>query len=244
MSPSVLNAQEPREFASEIKFPLDPAMAVLVRAWARERLQPDPNARGLQGDTYEIASLYFDTAQLDVFHRRGRHKYSKLRIRRYGGGALFLERKLKRRGQLTKQRTPVVAPELAQVVVVPAAGAWPGDWFARKVARHGLRPVCQIAYDRTARVQATPAGPIRLTLDENIRALPVDGPVFSPGDAAIPVTDRVVLELKFRRELPALFRELLEKFGLHPRPFSKYRTAVGVLGLVPRTGSPLICPTS
>lgn len=244
MSPSVPTAQEPREFASEIKFPLDPATAVLVRAWARERLQPDPNARGLQGDTYEIASLYFDTAHLDVFHRRGRHKHSKLRIRRYGGGTIFLERKLKRRGQLTKQRTPVAASELAQIAVAPAEPAWPGGWFARKVALHGLRPVCQIAYDRTARVQATPAGPIRLTLDENIRALPADGLAFAAGEAAIPVTDRVVLELKFRRELPGLFRELLESFGLHPKPFSKYRTAVGALGLVPRPAPSPVCPTS
>src|SRR5262245_1082341 len=130
MSPSVSGAHEAREFASEIKIPLDAATAALVRVWARERLLPDPNARGAQGDTYEITSLYFDTPALDVFHRRGGHRHSKFRIRRYGGSTIFLERKLKRRGQLTKRRTSVALAELAHLIDAPAAKAgWSGEWF-------------------------------------------------------------------------------------------------------------------
>jgi len=244
MSPSALGAHERREFASEIKFPLDPATAALVRAWARERLQPDPNARGHQGDTYEIASLYFDTAELDVFHRRGRHHHSKFRVRRYGGGPIFLERKLKRRGQLAKRRTPVEIAELAHLATPSAVTPWPGGWFGQRIVGRGLRPFCQIAYERTARVQMTPSGPIRLTLDEGIRAVPANGIAFADMAEAVPVTDRVVLELKFRREIPALFRELVEQFALNPNSFSKYRSAIVALGLTPRSdlAAPLPAP--
>ena len=41
-----------------------------------------------------------------------------------------------------------------------------------------MRPVCQITYRRTARVSYTPAGPIRLTFDEAVRAIPVEGIAF------------------------------------------------------------------
>jgi hypothetical protein len=243
MSPSALAAHERREFATELKFPLDPATAELIRAWARERLVPDPNARGQLGDTYEVVSLYFDTAGLDVFHRRGRHHHSKFRIRRYGGGPIFFERKLKHRGRLAKRRTPVTAADLERLAAAQAAdAAWPAGWFQKKLTGRHLRPLCQIAYDRTARVLMTDAGPIRLTLDEAIRAVPAAGLRFDDTATAIPVTDRVVLELKYRRELPALFRELVERFKLSPASFSKYRTAISALGLVPATASAAVSP--
>ncbi len=233
MSPSAVAAHEKREFASEIKFILDPATAARVRAWARERLVADPNAQGAAGDTYTVASLYLDTPTLDVFHRRGGHRHSKFRVRRYGGTTLFFERKLKVRGLLAKRRTPVTAADVVHLASAPFAANSPALWFQQKLAARQLRPHCQIDYDRTARVLMTPAGPIRLTLDEGIRARPATDLQFQDAVAPIPVTDRVVLELKYRRTFPALFRELVETFALNPQPFSKYRAALPVLGLAP-----------
>ena len=231
MSPSALVAQEKREFASEIKFLLDPVTAARIRTWARERLVADPNASGHMGDTYDVTSLYFDTPALDVFHRRGHHSHSKFRVRRYGGGQIFFERKLKIRGRLAKRRTPVTPADLARLSGPASAAEWPGQWFEQKVAGRRLQPLCQISYERTARVLMTEAGPIRLTLDEAIRAVPVSTIQFHDSSVAASVTNRVVLELKYRRFLPALFRELVAQFALNPQPFSKYRTAMPVLGL-------------
>lgn len=233
MSPSALAAHEKREFASEIKFLLDPATAGLIRTWARERLVADPNAQGFTGDTYSVTSIYLDTAQLDVFHRRGLHQHSKFRVRRYGGATFFFERKLKIRGRLAKRRTAVNSNDVIRLSAPPIAGDWSGQWFQQKINGRQLRPQCQIDYDRTARVLMTPAGPIRLTLDENIRARPTTEIEFRDTPAATPVTDRVVLELKYRRDLPALFRELVENFSLNPTSYSKYRAALPVLGLIP-----------
>lgn len=239
MSPSALNVHEKREFASEIKFVLDAATAEFVRAWARERLVPDPNASGLLRDSYEVTSLYFDTPNYDVFHRRGSQRYSKYRVRRYGGETIFFERKLKARGNLAKRRTQVLLPDVARLSQPVSAKDWAGRWFETRVAGHRLGPVCQITYERTARVLMTTSGPIRLTLDEGIRALPMHGIKFHEHSASKRITDLVVLELKYRRDLPVLFRELVGQFKLNPHPFSKYRAAVQVLGIVSELSPPI-----
>lgn len=224
--------RENREFASELKFLISPVLAEIIRDWARARLSPDPNAGGASGDQYRISSLYFDTEQSDVFHRRGSYGRSKLRVRRYGRAAtVFLERKLRTRGLLAKRRSLVAMEELERLEEQSPERGWAGFWFHRRLLARGLRPVCQITYDRTARFAITPCGPIRLTLDYNLLALPAEGIRLSSQKGALVLEDRVVLELKFRREMPALFRNLTLEFALHPQAFSKYRLAASALGL-------------
>lgn len=240
MSPSDLAAHEKREFASEIKFLLDPATAEAVREWGRARLVADPNARGFAGDTYQVTSLYFDTPELDVFHREGPHRHSKFRVRRYGTDSFFFERKLKIRGRLAKRRTPVTPAEIAALGSGLAAAS-PGFWFQEKIAMRRLQPQCQIGYRRTARVLMSHTGPIRMTLDDSVQARRAGAVRFEDGSATVPVTDRVILELKFRRDLPALFRELVASFALNAVSFSKYRAAMPLIGLVP-VASPVTAP--
>jgi hypothetical protein len=254
MSPSAQPAHERREFASELKFLLDPITAEAVQDWARARLAPDPHASGPHGDGYQVASLYFDTPQFAVFHRRGWVRFSKFRIRRYGAGPIFLERKLKVNGHVAKQRTPIDPAQLPLLVEPGPDKAWAGAWFSQKTRARSLDPVCQVYYQRTARVLTTAAGPIRLTLDQHLRATPLTGYGFRETRPGNPLTDRVVLELKYRRELPVLFRELAATFNLTPATFSKYRAAVARLGLqaarAPESSAtkelhpPLPCPTS
>ena len=72
------DTRETRASASEIKFLLDEGHVPAIRAWARANLQPDPHGGGPFADAYTTSTLYFDTRQLDVFHRRssfGRAKY-------------------------------------------------------------------------------------------------------------------------------------------------------------------------
>jgi hypothetical protein len=235
MTPSASSsAGEKREFATELKFLVDAARAEEVRAWARECLIADPHASGPHGDHYQISSLYFDTADFAVFHRRDWLRHSKFRIRRYNGSVVFLERKLKVPSGVSKRRSVLTLPQFAQVQELPAEASW----FRQRTTGRQLRAVCQIDYHRTARVLLTPAGPIRLTLDEGIRAARLADVGFHDRIGGAPLTDRVVLELKFRRDLPLLFRELVARFALNPQPFSKYRTAIRALGLVPGAAAP------
>lgn len=220
----------------EIKFLVSPVVAQRIREWARVRLAPDFNAGGKWGDEYQITSIYFDTDQYDVFHRRGSYGRGKYRIRRYGANeTVFLERKLKRRERVRKRRSIVGLEETTRVNESQPDSRWSGFWYQRRLRARQLKPVCEISYRRTARVSQDESGPARLTLDENIRALDVHGPAFNGvlEDGVSVLQDRVILELKFPREAPAFFKQLIEAFALNPQPFSKYRHAAVALGLVP-----------
>lgn len=254
MSPST-DLRESRESASEIKFLIAPALAEQIRDWARARMAPDPNASGESGDAYKITSLYFDTEQFDVFHRKGSFGRSKYRIRRYGDSEVaFLERKLKTRGLVTKRRSIVELNELQRLSGAEAERGWPGHWFHQRLAARRFRLICQISYRRTARVATTGHGPIRLTLDESIRALPTADLVFNDANNGTALAEnRIILELKYRFDMPVLFKLLVEEFALNPQALSKYRLAAVALGYVtapqsitPPDGhtAPIVCLTS
>ncbi|HEV8542519.1 MAG TPA: polyphosphate polymerase domain-containing protein [Verrucomicrobiae bacterium] len=231
-SPSI--GRENRESASELKFLVSRPVAEQVRAWSRTNLMPDPHGSGEATDAYRITSLYFDTEQFDVFHRRGSFGRSKFRIRRYGDDEnLFLERKLRTAQMLTKRRSLVAAAQLALLTRPQTNGPWDGAWYHRRLLLRQLKPVCQISYHRTARLLMTEAGPVRLTLDENIQALPAEKIEICSMTAREPLLkDEIVMEVKFRRELPLAIKVLLENFALLPTKFSKYRLAAVKLGLV------------
>lgn len=233
LSPS-LNVRENRALASEIKFLVTAAQADGIADWARARLGADPNASAGAGDVYRITSLYFDTDQFDVFHRKGSFGRGKYRIRRYDTAkSAFLERKLKTHNLVCKRRTKVKIRDLDRLVDRGRDRAWDGDWFHRRLAVRELSPVCQVTYLRTARVSMTEGGPIRLTLDRAIRTAAIDGPGFKAIEEGVPLAgEPLILELKFCAPFPGLFRTLVDGFALVPAPMSKYRAAAATLGLV------------
>ena len=233
MSPST-EQRENREFASEIKFLVPRSLHEKIRDWARARLSPDPNASSDLGDAYRITSLYFDTEQFDVFHRKGSYGRSKYRIRRYGPSeTAFLERKLKTRGLVSKRRSVVRIDELERLANGEPNRDWAGYWYHQRLLARRLAPICEIAYRRTARVSMTGAGPIRLTLDEDIRAVAANRLAFNGAhEGQLLSASHIILELKYRLEMPAPFKELVEEFQLKSQPISKYRLAAVALGLV------------
>jgi hypothetical protein len=200
-----------------------------IRAWARQHLAADPHGAGAAEDEYRITTIYFDSPEYDVFHRRRSFGRSKYRIRRYGdGGEVFLERKLRQPGLLAKRRTLVPLASLARLDDGDAG--WPGRWFQRRLRLRHLRPVCQISYTRVARVGETAAGPVRLTLDEGLSVARLDRVSFEPGGESVDLLgDQMVLELKYRVEVPALFKQLVEEFGLKPQAVSKYRLGIAAI---------------
>jgi hypothetical protein len=216
-----------RASASEIKFVVDGDTGSRIRQAARECLAPDPHASGANGDQYLTTTLYFDTTELDVYHRRGSYRRAKFRVRRYGDGeVVFLERKLRTAEVLSKRRTTIPLEDLPQVSESALDAPWPGQWFQDRVRLRKLSTACQVSYLRTARVGRTESGPIRLTVDDDVRAAAAGSLAFSDDRAATPVTDRTIVELKFAGAMPALFRRLVEDFVLAPARVSKYRLAV------------------
>ena len=217
---------------SEIKFPLTAVQAIEIRAWARRELAPDPLAQLDADDCYRTTSLYFDTPAFDVLRRQGSYAHSKYRVRQYGtGGDLFLERKMKHRDVVRKWRTVVPAEELS-LLSESNSPQWSGRWFRRRLCARTLRPVCEISYRRLARVGLSETGqPIRLTLDDQLKATRIEGLSFAPPGTGNPLPQiQAILELKFQRQIPAVFARLIETFRLAPSPVSKYRSAAVALG--------------
>jgi hypothetical protein len=178
--------------------------------------------------------VYFDTDGGDVFHRRGSFGRSKYRVRRYGTlHYVFLERKLRKPGILVKRRTTIAIDELPRLVAEDPDPDWHGEWFHRRVLLRQIHPVCQLSYARIARFGRTTEGPVRLTLDSDVRVTPADEPRFSDMGGEPVVGDRMILELKYRQHVPALFKQLVETFALEPQPASKYRLGITALGESP-----------
>lgn len=78
----------------------------------------------------------------------------------------------------------------------------------------------------------TKNGPIRLTIDQDLRSRSVEEACFGePTERTQILANQAVLELKYRLEMPVIFKLLVEEFALSPQPFSKYRQAAKALGL-------------
>lgn len=226
--------RDDRPLATELKFLISADMGADIRRWARKHMAADPYASGPAGDTYQTTTLYFDTDAFDVFHRRGSFGRSKYRVRRYSAAdVVFLERKMRTRDRLSKRRTLVPIDEL-QILAAPGIDTrWSGAWLHRRLLARQLQPTCVIRYQRMARVSMSAGGPLRLTVDDQLSAWSAEGYSLEGSPAPLDLlSDRVILELKFRQAVPALFKRLVETFDLAPQKLSKYRTAAPALGLV------------
>jgi hypothetical protein len=227
----MIHTREARIRASEIKFIVDPEVGDRIRAWARAHLERDPHGAGAFGDEYDIASLYFDTREYDVLNRRGSFGRAKYRIRRYDASdRVFLERKLRRPSMLIKRRSEVALADLASLSTRAKDREWDGSWFEKRLVARRLRPVCQLSYRRIARGLDTPSGPARLTLDDGVHARPLTHARFEPEGGIRILPDQLILELKFRRDIPVIFRHLVAELRLAPGTASKYRIAMRAVG--------------
>lgn len=227
------DTRDRRPYAAELKFMVTPDIGEAIRTWARTHLTADPHGRGPHNDHYTTTTIYTDTPAQDVVHRRGSYGRSKYRVRRYDASdVVFLERKLRTQSLLSKRRSIVSMDELHRLVAPSGGDRWHGEWFAGRLAARGLAPVCQVTYDRTARVTNTPYGLARLTVDVGLAARKIGGWTYEAPEYQPVLVDRQIVELKFIVAMPAVFKRLLETFGLEPDPVSKYRLSAARLAPV------------
>ncbi|MCA9291335.1 MAG: polyphosphate polymerase domain-containing protein [Phycisphaerales bacterium] len=230
-SPSVLASDRPELAAYELKFVVDVPAAAAVVEWARRHLAPDPNADPDLDAAYRVTTLYFDTPDLDILHRRPAIGRRKFRARRYGSSDwICVESKSRAKGRGRKRRAAIDDGDLSRLTEAPgtrenpSVDAWAAQWFHDRLTEKHLRPTCRVEYRREAYVGTGPEGPMRLTLDHDLRGIVcgdwsvdtvVEGRPLLPG--------RVILELKFVHALPRPFKELVRAHRLNPTGVSKYR---------------------
>ena len=229
-----IHLRETRVQAREIKFVVDTARAPEVQQWMRAHLAPDEYGSGPDHDQFVTSSLYFETPAFDVFHRRGSYGKSKYRVRRYGTSPImFLERKFRTDRVLIKRRTTAAVEEFERIAGGVADPDWHGYWFHRRLLARRLQPLVQVSYARTARLGASPHGHVRMTLDFDLRVLPLPDRAFLPGTGLPLLAGQNIIEIKYSVELPPLFREVIDRFGLQTHQVSKYRSGLALLGLAP-----------
>lgn len=211
--------------AYEIKFLVSEPEGQAVEDWAREHLQLDAHGDPAQRNSYQTMSLYTDTPQFDVYYRTSKYRRRKFRIRRYGQGSdVFLERKTRQGDTVAKRREAVPLADLLLLGHPLSVTNWPGHWFHSRLLARDLRPVCQIRYRRTAFAGSMSEGPVRLTLDRHVQgALISEWNLEHLGDFHSLLEGLVILELKFREAMPALFKRLVQDRKLSPTGVSKYR---------------------
>lgn len=227
--------------AHEVKFLLSEPQALLVAAELRSVLIPDPHADSHAGEGgYATTTVYCDTPEFDLYHRRGAHARRKFRLRRYGHSeSVFLERKSKQGTRVRKRRTCIPLTELERLEQPPSEFCWEADWFHRRVACRRLSPVLAVMYDRAAFVGTSDDGPLRLTFDRAVRCQPVESWEVRPfcGGQSI-LSDRVICEFKFLGPMPAIFKRVIASQQLSPAAASKYRLCLQALGVMSPTETP------
>ena len=229
-----VHLRETRVHAREIKFLVERDRAPEVQQWMRTHLAPDEYGSGADHDEFVTSSLYFETADFDVFHRRGSYGKSKYRVRRYGTSQImFLERKFRTDRMLIKRRTTAALADFDRIEGGRPDPDWYGYWFHRRLIARRLQPLVQVAYVRTARLGSSPHGKVRMTLDFDLRVLPLPDRAFLPGTGLPLLSGWNIIELKYSVELPPLFRQLIDRFELRRQTVSKYRAGLELLGLAP-----------
>jgi hypothetical protein len=225
-----MNIRETRLAAREIKFVVPVSMHPGIVEWARHHLGPDGHGAGIHADEYSTSTLYFETREFDVYQRQGSYGRSKYRIRKYGqSDRVFLERKFRTDRLLAKRRTLVSGSDLTRLENDCPDPAWEGFWFHRRIVLRRLRPLLQLSYDRIAREGTSSTGPVRLTIDANLTALPMPDRAFLPGIGMPFLQGSAIVEIKYRISLPAMFRPLAEQFGLQVQKVSKFRAGLRAL---------------
>jgi hypothetical protein len=223
----------------EFKFRIDDRLARELATWAGARLQLDPRADARRGNAYEVHALYLDTPAFDVFQRNPGFRRRKFRVRSYGNGsALYLEQERKSSGRVARRWIGIPAADLERVRAPSIDREWPAYWFHRRIAEQALQPSCWVSYLRQAYLGQSADGPMRMTLDRDLRAQKAAGWTLPLSGGCPFLADEILLELKFRRHLPALFKTMIHDFTLTPEPCSKYRLAVQALGLDALEGRP------
>jgi hypothetical protein len=237
----------PRFQRFECKYLISEEKARAIRRYIRPYVEVDPYAAGTPDNSYMISSLYLDGSDLRLFweSRNGIKDRIKLRIRNYNGSTrapVFLEIK-RRRNRLVRKGRARIDQDAAALML---AGRAPDtshlssaerscyDEFVGWVARWATQPIVWVGYRREAYVGAFNPG-IRITMDRDIACSPAAGrPVCTcfgrerPPDTLWRRVEntRVILELKFNVAFPDWMRDLVQRFDLQQRSYSKYGNSV------------------
>lgn len=230
----------------EFKYVLDRELRDRVESALRHFVALDPHVAGQPQASYFVRSLYFDDPAFSAFHDKvdGVLQRSKFRVRTYGrsvdaGATWFLEVKGRHDNLVWKHRTPLVGDfdrgaagdALVRELLRTAAPGHVREGFEFALFRRRIRPCVVVDYLRRPYVSRFDPD-FRLTFDEGISAMATDAmyPEPSPAPRSL-LRGFTVMEVKFRRHVPAWFHRILQTHELRRQSVSKVCTAMQSLRL-------------
>lgn len=201
----------------------------------------DPFVEHTERHRYFVRSLYFDDPLYTCFNNKvdGVKTRAKFRIRTYtdipaADVMQFLEIKGRYNQFVFKRRMPISTIEgpVCQHILNLKETDKVSEQFTFEYYRRKLAPVALVDYWR--RPYFSKYDPdFRLTFDEQLTATQAVSlePKASDRKRRI-LPGHTVMEVKFKRQIPAWFHRLVESYELRSRPCSKICKAMEALGLV------------
>ena len=213
-------------FRHEVKHEINYSDMLVIQHRLGAVAYPDPHA--IDG-VNRIRSLYFDNLADKALMEKinGMSQREKFRIRYYNGNksVIFLEKKSKFGNLGNKQRARLTA-EQAQSIV-DGDTEWMLDSelpllreLYSKMTTQGIAPKTIVDYTRKTFI--FPAGNVRVTLDYNIRSGMRCTDFLDPDCITVPVTDSIILEVKWDAYLPDIIRDAVALSDRREGAFSKY----------------------
>ncbi len=230
----------------EFKYVLRAALRREVEAALGHFVELDPYVAGQPDHRYFVRSLYFDDPDLSAFFEKteGQLTRSKFRIRTYARtlddpAPWFLEIKGRHNNLVFKHRTPVRGDfdkrargeALSQLLLRHCDPGTVRDKFEFELFRKRLRPVVLVDYLRRPYVSKFDPE-FRLTFDQDLTTARSDT-MFPDGIHPLRPMLRgyTVMEVKFRRHVPAWFHRIIQAFQLRRVSISKMCAGAEALGL-------------
>lgn len=200
----------------------------------------DPFVENTERHRYFVRSLYFDDPQYTAFYNKvdGIKTRAKFRIRTYtdkpsADVMQFLEIKGRYNQFVFKRRMPIstVKGPVCEHILALKDDNEVSQQFMFEYYRRRLQPVALVDYWR--RPYFSKYDPdFRLTFDEQLSATQSLSLVPKRSDKKRKVLPGYsVMEVKFKRQIPAWFHRLVESYELRARPCSKICKAMEALQL-------------
>lgn len=214
------------KFRHELKHEINLSDMITIRQRLRAATLPDPHA--VDGK-YFIRSLYFDNISDKALHEKldGINQREKFRIRFYNGDTtlIHLEKKSKLNGLGSKETAELSAEQANGIAnggyaILKNLPSHLCQELYRKMKTQGLRPKTIVDYTREPFI--FPAGNVRVTLDYNIRTGSNCVDFLNMDCPTLPVSDAIILEVKWDEFLPDIIRDLVQLDGRQSGAFSKY----------------------
>ena len=239
MIKNILNNNQPvklrfRRF--EFKYHLPDFLANKIMADLFNYMDWDPHVINQPDKSYQVSSLYFDTAGFSCYYEKlaGVKDRKKLRLRTYATSLesetpVFLEIKGKSDAVILKDRLLSNYQDCLNFVTSGQFNSTDGmSSQEQELLReflwlkdyNCLLPKIMVIYKRKPLVGRLDPR-FRVTFDSQLKTYPANQLFFSDKTTEV-FPQKVVMELKYNNTIPYWFHRIIQKYQLNREPFSKY----------------------